>query len=64
MPVENTQLPVKLPDIEKFTESSSALNNIEGWKETSCPETGMKALRETDTFDTFFGVLVVLLQIL
>ncbi len=54
LPVENNQLPVKLPDIENFTESSSALNNIEGWKETSCPETGMKALRETDTFDTFF----------
>ncbi len=54
LPVENTQLPVKLPDIDNFTESSSALNNIEGWKETSCPETGMKALRETDTFDTFF----------
>jgi len=54
MPVEDTQLPVKLPDIDNFTESSSALNNIAGWKETSCPETGMKALRETDTFDTFF----------
>ena len=52
--VEDTDLPVKLPDIEKFTESSTALNNISGWKETICPKTGMKAYRETDTFDTFF----------
>ena len=52
--VENKELPVKLPDIETFTETSSALENIAGWKETTCPETGMKAYRETDTFDTFF----------
>jgi len=47
-------LPVKLPDIKNFTESSSALNNISDWKETVCPKTGLKAFRETDTFDTFF----------
>ncbi len=47
-------MPVKLPDIKKFNESSSALNNISGWKETVCSKTGMKAYRETDTFDTFF----------
>ena len=54
MPVEEKDLPVKLPDIQKFNESSTALNNIAGWKETLCPKTGMKAIRETDTFDTFF----------
>ncbi len=52
--VEDNNLPVKLPDIKKFDESSSALKNIAGWKETVCPQTGMKAYRETDTFDTFF----------
>ena len=52
--VEDQSLPVKLPDIENFSESSATLNNINGWKETFCPETGMKAYRETDTFDTFF----------
>ena len=54
LPVEDEELPVKLPDIKKFNESSSALNNISGWKETVCSKTGMKAYRETDTFDTFF----------
>ena len=47
-------LPVKLPDVKNFDESSSTLKNISNWKETVCSETGMKALRETDTFDTFF----------
>ncbi len=54
LPVEDSELPVKLPDIETFTESSSALNNISDWKETVCSKTGLKAIRETDTFDTFF----------
>ena len=52
--VEDSELPVKLPEIETFSESSSTLNNIPGWKETTCKKTGMKAYRETDTFDTFF----------
>ena len=54
LPVEEIELPVKLPEIKKFNESSTALDNISGWKETVCPKTGMKAFRETDTFDTFF----------
>ena len=52
--VEDAELPVRLPDIENFSESSSALNDISEWKETVCPKTGLKATRETDTFDTFF----------
>ncbi len=52
--VEDDELPIRLPEIDEFTESSSALNNISSWKDTVCPKTGMKAIRETDTFDTFF----------
>jgi len=52
--VDEKELPVKLPEIKKFDESSSALRNINGWVKTKCTETGMKAYRETDTFDTFF----------
>ena len=52
--VEEAELPIKLPEIKNFSESSSALSNISSWKETVCPKTGMKAYRETDTFDTFF----------
>ena len=52
--VEDSQLPVKLPDVENFGERSTNLDNISDWKETVCTKTGMKAYRETDTFDTFF----------
>ena len=54
VPLEDKDLPIKLPDIKDFNESSSALNNISEWKNTKCSKTGMKAYRETDTFDTFF----------
>ena len=54
VPVNKKDLPIKLPEIKNFGHSSNILQNIEGWKETICPESGMKALRETDTFDTFF----------
>ena len=52
--VEEAELPVKLPEVSSFDESSSTLGNISEWKETVCAKTGMKAYRETDTFDTFF----------
>ncbi len=52
--VSEESLPVKLPEIKNFDESSSALKNIDTWVDTKCNETGMRAIRETDTFDTFF----------
>ncbi len=54
IPVDEEDLPVKLPKVENFNETSSTLKNIENWGETKCKKTGMKAFRETDTFDTFF----------
>ena len=52
--VDENDLPIQLPDIENFDTSSTALENINGWKETTSKKDGMKATRETDTFDTFF----------
>tara|TARA_E500000178_G_scaffold19780_1_gene18622 strand:+ start:6141 stop:8654 length:2514 start_codon:yes stop_codon:yes gene_type:complete len=54
MPVEENNLPVKLPEVKNFGTSSTTLSNNQEWKETVCTKTGMKAYRETDTFDTFF----------
>ena len=47
-------MPVKLPEVKNFGTSSTTLSNNQKWKETVCSKTGMKAFRETDTFDTFF----------
>jgi leucyl-tRNA synthetase len=54
IPVAKKDLPVLLPDLKKFSGSGGILENNESWKNTTCPITGMKAVRETDTFDTFF----------
>ena len=54
IPVPKEQLPVKLPEVSDLSGAGNVLQKMEKWKSTTCPETGMKATRETDTFDTFF----------
>jgi len=54
VPVDKKLLPVTLPTIEKFEGVINPLDKIASWKNTKCSMTGMKAVRETDTFDTFF----------
>ena len=53
--VPEDQLPVVLPeDIEYGEDVGSPIKKMPAFYETSCPECGGKAERETDTFDTFF----------
>jgi len=53
--VPEDQLPVVLPeDIEYGEDVGSPIKKMPSFYETSCPECGGKAERETDTFDTFF----------
>ena len=54
IPVDKKDLPIKLPPLNNFTGKGNPLDAIEHWKSSKCPKTGMKAVRETDTFDTFF----------
>ncbi len=54
IPVPEDQLPVTLPSDIDFDQPGNPLDNHPTWKETTCPETGEPAIRETDTFDTFF----------
>jgi len=54
VPVSKKDLPVLLPKNNAINGVLTSLKDAEDWKLTSCPETGMKAVRETDTFDTFF----------
>jgi leucyl-tRNA synthetase len=53
-PVPEDDLPVTLPDDIDFTKDGNPLENHPTWKYIKCPYTGKDAIRETDTFDTFF----------
>mgnify|MGYP000654283177 FL=1 len=54
VPLPESSLPVELPDDIKLGEPGNPLENHPTWKYTTCPYTGKPAIRETDTFDTFF----------
>ena len=53
-PVPEKDLPVKLPEDVNFEKDGNPLDNHPTWKHIKCPYTGKNAIRETDTFDTFF----------
>ena len=46
-------LPIKLPDDVTFDIPGNPLARHEAWLNTSCPQCGAPAKRETDTMDTF-----------
>ena len=54
VPVPIEHLPITLPEDTNFNISGNPLDNHPTWKNTQCPECNKKAIRETDTFDTFF----------
>jgi leucyl-tRNA synthetase len=53
IPVPEKDLPVTLPEDIDFSKPGNPLENHPTWKYAKCPETGLKAIRETDTLDTF-----------
>jgi leucyl-tRNA synthetase len=54
VPVPERDLPVALPQDVTFDRPGNPLDHHPTWKHTTCPSCGGPALRETDTFDTFF----------
>ncbi len=54
LPVDIDQLPIELPEDIDFSKSGNPLDYNEKWKHTKCSVSGLKAIRETDTLDTFF----------
>ncbi len=58
VPVSNEQLPVTLPDVEKFEPTDSGespLAMMTDWVNTLCPTCGGSAKRETDTMPNWAG---------
>ena len=53
VPVEKSELPIKLPEDVDLNSSGNPLKNHLSWKNTVYKKTGEQATRETDTLDTF-----------
>jgi leucyl-tRNA synthetase len=53
VPVPDKDLPVALPEDVTFDRPGNALDHHPTWKHVNCPQCGAKAVRETDTMDTF-----------
>jgi leucyl-tRNA synthetase len=53
VPVPDKDLPVTLPEDVTFDKPGNALDRHPTWKHVNCPKCGGKAVRETDTMDTF-----------
>jgi leucyl-tRNA synthetase len=53
VPVPKEQLPVVLPQDIDFATPGNPLDRHPTWKHVECPACGGKAVRETDTLDTF-----------
>ena len=51
--VPEEELPIRLPEDVDLSVPGNPLDNHPTWKFTKCPKTGMDAIRETDTLDTF-----------
>ena len=58
VPLKESDLPLKLPDLQKFETSpdgESPLVYAKDWVNTTCPKCGGKAKRETDTMPQWAG---------
>ncbi|MDD6308125.1 MAG: leucine--tRNA ligase [Clostridia bacterium] len=58
VPIPESELPLRLPDIENFApgpEGESPLCQATEWIQTTCPHCGGKAERETDTMPQWAG---------
>ncbi len=53
VPVDKSELPIKLPEDIDLNQNGNPLESHKSWKNTVHKKTGKLAIRETDTLDTF-----------
>ncbi len=53
IPVQKSDLPIKLPDDVTFDKPGNPLDRHDRWRSVTCHKCGGSAKRETDTMDTF-----------
>jgi len=53
VPVDKSELPIELPEEINLNSQGNPLDSHPTWKKTTQKSTGKKAIRETDTLDTF-----------
>ena len=53
VPVDKSELPIKLPEDIDLNQRGIHLESHKSWKNTFHKKTGKPAIRETDTLDTF-----------
>ena len=53
VPVDKSELPVRLPNDININQKGNPLDSHPTWKKTKYKKTGEEATRETDTLDTF-----------
>ena len=53
VPVDKSELPIELPEDINLNSKGNPLESHKKWRETKQKSTGKKAIRETDTLDTF-----------
>ena len=59
VPVPKSDLPLTLPEDVSFDRPGNPLDRHPTWKHVKCPRCAGKAVRETDTMDTFVELVVV-----
>ena len=53
VPVNESDLPIVLPEDVRFDVPGNPLDHHHSWKNVACPSCGGRAVRDTDTLDTF-----------
>ena len=64
VPVDKSELPIRLPEDIDLKSQGNPLETHPTWKHTIDKSSGKKSIRETDTLDTFVELFLVFFKVL